>query len=717
MNSLLWGDESLAIELAWDDASAVGVRSIRSGGAHVAVTDVVPLVEILTVGAGHEPASDRLDHTQIGRSLRHVAHVDESDATRARLRVTQRDAARGIEATITLESPSGSGCVRAEVEVVNVGRSTAVLRSVTSWSSGFGDIPEGRVEASADAGEPVDAGEPADRSGFESWSLVSGTGEWLGESRWSRRGMREAGIAAIREDLTGHDRRSSLGAASYGTWSTGGALPVAGIESSEIGAAWLWQIEHNGGWRWEIGENQTGGVFSLSGPTDRDHAFTLALAPGERFTTVPVTVAFASTFTAALENLTGYRRVARLPHLDNERLPVVFNDYMNTLNGDPTTERLLPLIDAAAEVGAEIFCIDAGWYDDSGSWWGSVGEWQPSTVRFPAGLDEIIEHIRSRGMTPGLWLEPEVVGVRSPLVDRLPDEAFLQRFGERVEEHDRYHLDLRHRAVIEHLDDVVDRLVDDFGIGFFKFDYNVNPGAGTDLDADSPGHGLLLHNRAHLAWLDAVLERHPELIIENCSSGAMRMDFAMLSRLQMQSTSDQQDFRLYPPIAAAAPLSMLPEQAASWAYPQPEMNEEEVAFCLVTGLLGRYYLSGYLNRMTPDQRTLVREAVAAAKQLRSAISRSTPFWPTGLPNGDGAVSLGLADGATLYASVWNRGGSEPIRLELPSLRGGDVNVDTVFPRELEQWTTQWNGEEGVLTVRAVDAETSARTFRITPSTA
>ena len=39
-----------------------------------------------------------------------------------------------------------------------------------------------------------------------------------------------------------------------------------------------------------------------------------------------------------------------------------------------------------AEVGAEIFCIDAGWYDDGGDWWPSVGEWQPSTTRFPGGL-------------------------------------------------------------------------------------------------------------------------------------------------------------------------------------------------------------------------------------------------------------------------------------------------------------------------------------------
>jgi alpha-galactosidase len=361
-----------------------------------------------------------------------------------------------------------------------------------------------------------------------------------------------------------------------------------------------------------------------------------------------------------------------------------------------------------------VFCIDAGWYDDSGSWWGSVGEWLPSTVRFPSGLGEVIDRIRSHGMTPGLWLEPEVVGVRSPLAAELPDAAFLQRGGERVEEHERFHLDLRHPAVIAHLDAVVDRLVDDFGIGFFKLDYNINPGSGTDLDAHSPGHGLLQHNRAHLAWLDALHERHPELIIENCASGAMRMDFALLSRLQMQSTSDQQDFRLYPAIAATAPLSMLPEQAASWAYPQPEMSDEEVGFCLVTGLLGRYYLSGYLNRMNARQRALVREAVDAAKQLRGVIARSTPFWPAGLPNGAGPIAMALTDGTASHVSVWNRGGSDAIRLHLPSYRRQHVDIETVFPRDLEAWTTEWNGEEALLTVRAAGPGPSARTFRIAP---
>ena len=57
---------------------------------------------------------------------------------------------------------------------------------------------------------------------------------------------------------------------------------------------------------------------------------------------------------------------------------------MNCLMGDPTTEKLLPLIDAAAEAGAEYFVIDAGWYDDeNGGWWDSVGAWEPAASRFP----------------------------------------------------------------------------------------------------------------------------------------------------------------------------------------------------------------------------------------------------------------------------------------------------------------------------------------------
>lgn len=317
-------------------------------------------------------------------------------------------------------------------------------------------------------------------------------------------------------------------------------------------------------------------------------------------------------------------------------------------------------------------------------------------------------------MVPGLWLEPEVVGVRSPIADVLPREAFLQRHGQRIVEHHRYHLDLRHPAAVEHLDRVVDRLVEQFGVGFFKFDYNIDPGPGTDHQADSVGDGLLEHNRAHLAWLDRLLDRHPQLVIENCSSGAMRMDFAMLSRLAMQSTSDQQDFTRFPPIAAAAPISMLPEQAANWAYPQPEMSDEEVAFCLVTGLLGRFYVSGYLNRMNGDQRRMVTNAVETAKSLRRAIATGHPYWPGGLPGwADAWIALGMRGPTEDLISVWRRDGSARTELRVPHLAGNDVTVSTVFPVDLPEWRTDWDAASGTLTVHASDADIAARTLRLT----
>jgi len=683
--SLRWRPLGHEIDFAWADEAAVSVSAIDGLPLHR-----VPFAQIVTATRGHVPASDRLVGSSIGQALRLVSHSLDDDA----LEFVQSDGA----VTVSTRLERRGRAIRTTTAVRNDSGSSVVLRSA----------------ASAAVGLPLGQGD--DR--LRGWDLVSARSDWLGEGRWQRRSLRESGLVPLSSDLTGHDPRSAHIVTSDGTWSTSAHLPVAVLENVDTGLAIAWQIEHNGAWRWEVGEDIGGGYLALSGPTDKDSSWTHVLAPGAEFRTVPTSLAIGGSVTDAVQALTDHRRALRRPHPDNSAMPVVFNDYMNTLDGDPTTERLLPLIAAAGEAGAEVFCIDAGWYDDSGHWWDTVGEWRPSHTRFPGGFSEVIESIRAHGMVPGLWLEPEVIGVRSPIADALPDEAFLQRHGARIVEHHRYHLDLRSDAAIAHLDSVVDRLVAEFGIGFFKFDYNIDPGPGTDLGSDSVGDGLLAHNRAHLDWLDRLLVRHPNLIIENCSSGAMRMDFAMMSRLAMQSTSDQQDFLKYPPIAAAAPMSLLPEQAASWAYPQPEMNDEESAFCLVTGLLGRFYVSGHLNRMTEVQRERVAEAIAIAKSLRHDISSALPYWPAGLPTWSGDwTALGLTSAASDLVSLWRRGASGSRDFSLPHLAGTDVVVETVFPKDLPEWATEWNADSGILTVHAQGSGPAARTLRITRRTA
>jgi alpha-galactosidase len=267
-----------------------------------------------------------------------------------------------------------------------------------------------------------------------------------------------------------------------------------------------------------------------------------------------------------------------------------------------------------------------------------------------------------------------------------------------------------------HLDAVVDRLVEDFGVGYLKLDYNIDAGSGTDVAADSAGDGLLQANRAHLDWLDSIRARHPQLVLENCASGAMRADFALLSRLQLQSTSDQQSPKLYPPIAASAPMHILPEQAANWAYPQPEMSAEEAAFSLVTSMLGRFYLSGHLDRMTGDQRALVSEAIATHKSLTAEIGTASPFWPLGLPGWtDAWLAFGLDTGHGALLSVWRRAGAEhAVELPLPRWTGRDLYAEVLFPAAAEPWSLAWDGDRGVLTVRGGIAALAARTLRLTP---
>jgi alpha-galactosidase len=313
-------------------------------------------------------------------------------------------------------------------------------------------------------------------------------------------------------------------------------------------------------------------------------------------------------------------------------------------------------------------------------------------------------------MVPGLWLEPEVVGVRSPTAGELPDAAFFCRRGERVVEQGRYHLDLRHPAARKHLDELVDFLVGDLGIGYLKLDYNINVGPGTDIGGVSEGVGMLGHNRALLDWLDAVLDRHRTLTIENCGSGAMRADYALLSRVQLQSTSDQQDYVRYPAISAAAPAAITPEQAASWAYPQPEWSDGDIAFVLCGALLGRIHLSGHLDRMSESQLGLVADAISVYKRIRCELPTALPFWPLGLPKWtDSWFALGMRCPATSYVLAWHRGRIGEARggdgwedqpqmtLPVPHLRDTGSTSEVLYPA-LGLAEVAWDDARGVLTV-------------------
>lgn len=649
----------------------------------VTCVDAQPLVEVVTVDHGRSHSGRSYEGSFIGARLRYLSH----EATADRMEIHQVDEVSGLHATSVLSAPSGASSLRSWTVLENGGSGVLLLQAVSSFAMGV----------------DVDLDEA---------SLLTGSGNWLAENRWSIAPARDVALVDYHDGAHPKGHPGAWQVASTGLWSTGTYQTTGGIVGHDDRVTLLWQVEHNGPWSYQLAIRPGGVALTLLGPTDLESHWLHSLVPGATFTSVPVALAMGEDFSAAVASLTRYRRAIRGRRA--RPAPVVFNDFMNTLVGDPTTDKLLPLIEAAAEVGAEYFCVDAGWYDEDSNWWDSVGEWTAAGNRFPGGFPLVMERIRQLGMLPGLWLEPEVVGVRSRIANELPPDAFLTRGGVRIEQFGRYFLDFANPIVRDHLDRIVDRLIAEYGIGLFKFDYNVTPGAGSDRDGLAPGVALLEHSRGLVAWHEQLLVRHPQLIVENCASGGMRSDYAMLRVLDLQSTSDQQDALLYPPIAASAPLSMAPEQAANWAYPQPEMTAEESIFTLATGMLGAYYVSGYLNRMTSAQREVVASAISVNKSLREIVAIASPIWPLGLPEWSAPwVALGLAfdDGALVTA--WNReDAAASTVLSFPALRDRELVVSPVFPLDLQGWSFEWDARSGSLTVSTEIAEPTARVFRL-----
>ncbi|MET0885574.1 MAG: alpha-galactosidase, partial [Mycetocola sp.] len=110
-------------------------------------------------------------------------------------------------------------------------------------------------------------------------------------------------------------------------------------------------------------------------------------------------------------------------------------------------------------------------------------------------------------------------------------------------------------------------------------------------------------------------------------------------------------------------------------------------------------------------------AIATAKDLRASIASGDPHWPLGLPEWtDPWVALSLRGEDDDLVSIWRRDGTDSAVLRFPHLVGRTVEVATVFPLTLPAWRTEWDAQNGTLTVHANDAPIAARTLRLTAST-
>ena len=104
------------------------------------------------------------------------------------------------------------------------------------------------------------------------------------------------------------------------------------------------------------------------------------------------------------------------------------------------------------------------------------------------------------------------------------------------------------------------------------------------------------------------------------------------------------------------------------------MDDETAVFTLATGILGRLYLSGFIDRMDEHRLALVRDAVALHRRVLTEQQELVPFWPARLPDFDGDwLVVGLRHPSFLpsedddpcdYIIVWRRGGTPSVNVPL-----------------------------------------------------
>ncbi len=471
------------------------------------------------------------------------------------------------------------------------------------------------------------------------------------------------------------DSQQRVSGCNIGSWSTKEMLPMGILEEQKNGSFLMFQIESNSSWYYEISDLQDKYYLYLGGPNYPFGGWFKTLQPGESYQTPFVAIAFGNSLNDVIGNMTLYRRHIAGVSPSDAKLPTIFNEYMHLSWDSPTAENTAKYAPVVAKTGVEYYVIDCGWHneEDGDKVYPYVGHWKQSRARFPEGVRKTTDYIRSLGMRPGLWIEPEIIGMQCrEMLDYYDEDCFFQRHGKRLTVMNRHFLDYRNPKVRKYMTETIRRMVEDYGAEYIKCDYNQDCGIGTDFRAENPGAGLEEAASAFLEWIREMNAKYPGVVFEGCSSGGMRMDYKTLSAYSLVSTSDQADYLLYPYIAGNILAAVLPEQAAVWSYPVAsdcekgeDVSDGRIAINMINSFLGRMHLASHLEYLNDHQLECVREGVTYYNSLSEMKKTALPYFPMGFAGfGDPVVSAGLKNEDKIYLAVWNLKGEKEISIPL-----------------------------------------------------
>ncbi len=408
------------------------------------------------------------------------------------------------------------------------------------------------LEVANDSDRPVALAEIAPFAGLLWW--VRGYGEYLpdGAPVFSL-GYYAHSLPLEEGDFTWEPLAAGTKVVEGRNGRSGHGRPCFWLRNEANGETFVVELAWSGNWRFAIRVEQgdldraarglarsapvqDARVFVEIGPATVDPALRV-LAPGETVATPAVHLGHLhADLDGCVQALHRHVRTNVLPRQLPGKNQLVEANHRGYICDHEDEAGIKREIDLAAELGAEIFVVDAGWYGpDPNRWALNVGDWYAGSW-LPNDLYPIIEHAHAKGMFFGLWVEIESIGSNSRLRQEHPDWV-LTRNGEPVG--NGRHLDVANPAVAEWMEAQIVDVISRYGLDLFRLDYNTHVFDGGNRVQDGIVENTIWrHVEAIWGIFERVRQRFPNVIFENCAAGGGRLDLGMLRYFQITEISD-----------------------------------------------------------------------------------------------------------------------------------------------------------------------------------
>ena len=206
-------------------------------------------------------------------------------------------------------------------------------------------------------------------------------------------------------------------------------------------------------------------------------------------------------------------------------------------------KKLLKLATAAKKAGMELFVMDDGWFGTRDDDTQSLGDWTVNEKKLPNGVKGLADKIKALGLDFGIWVEPEMVNVKSNLyrehpewVMEIPGKAHSEGRNQRI-------LDMGNPKVQEYVIEEMTKVFSMADISYVKWDMNriFSDVYSQILPPERQGEASHRYVMGLYRCMKELTERFPHILFEGCSAGGNRFDLGILCYFPQIWASDNTD--------------------------------------------------------------------------------------------------------------------------------------------------------------------------------